>query len=351
MPLVLQLQLGPCSDAPLSSKVALWGKVKSLSPDSFHLTYKIIREIPRSCSASHRLLCSNITAHPFYQLSNQAAIRLTNVETRSWTEEENIAGEFWQVFQLWCLIALAQPAAEDHHIYPQLRFSQGFSVTQDNTRPGEGKINGCELGGGVWWSTVRESLLGSFSWVLSVLTPTISLSNPCCYTWLATTIHLTESRNGKQLLKYHFGDCQHYPITTNTWGCLTQEEGWWPTLTVEGVNICRSWALLTAPCCSPLASHTYFGASRCSTLKPQGSLGINFLHFLLRSELQLTKRQEAALTYLIVIDANSIFMKSILPTFLNQKKELILNSCKITSLLQFQDGFLNVTNFLHWFWF
>lgn len=281
---MLQLWLGSCSDAPFPSKVALLGKVKSLLPDSFHLTYKIIRELPRSCSASHRLLCSNIAAYPFYQLSNQAAVRWTNVEIRSWTEEENIAGQYSQVFQLQCLIALDQPAAENHHIYPQLRFSQGFSVTQENIRPGEGKINGCELGGVVWWSTVRESLLGSFSSVLSVLTPMISLSNSCCYMWLATNIHLTEARNGKQLPKYYSGDCQHYPISTNTWGCLAQEEGWWPTLTVQGVNVCRSWALLTAPCFSPLASHACFRASRCSTLKPQGSLGIIFHWFLLRSE-------------------------------------------------------------------
>lgn len=156
--LVLQLWLGPCLDAPFPSKVALLGKVKSLLPDSFHLTYKIIRELPRSCSASHRLLCSSIAAHPLYPLSNQAAMMSTN-ET-IWTEEENIAGQFSQVFQLWCLIPLDQPAAENHHIYPQLRFSQGFSVRQDNTRPGEWKIHGCELRGPVWRSIVRESLLG-----------------------------------------------------------------------------------------------------------------------------------------------------------------------------------------------
>lgn len=119
----------------------------------------------------------------------------------------------------------------------------------------------------------------------------ISLSNPCCYMWLATNKHLAESRNGKQLPKYYFGDCQHDPISTNTWGCLAQEEGWWPTLTVQGGNMCRSWALLTAPGCSPLASHAHFGGSRCGTLKPQGSLGINFLCFLLRSELQLTEKE------------------------------------------------------------
>lgn len=268
-------------------------------------------------------------------------MRSTNVETRRWSEEENTAGQFSQVFQLWRLIPLDPPAAENHHIYPQLRFSQGFSVTQDNIRPGEGKINGSELGGAIWWSTLRESLLGSFSSVLSVLTPMISLSNPCCYMWLATNIHLTESRNGKQLPKYYFGDCQHYPISTNTWACLAQEEGWGPTLTVQGANMCRSWALLTAPCCSPLASHTGFGASRCGTLKPQGSLGINFLYFLLKSELQLT-----------AIEARSSFeqphchrckfhLHQIHPsTFLNQKKkELILNFCKIISLLQFQDDF------------
>lgn len=157
--LVLQLWLGPCLDAPFPSKVALLGKVKSFLPDSFHLTYKIIRELPRSYSASHRLLCSSTAAHPLYPLNNQAAMKSTN-ETRSWTEEENIAGQFSQVFQLWCLIPLDQPAVENHHIYPQLRFSQGFSMRQDSTRPGECKIHGCELRGPVWWSTVRESLLG-----------------------------------------------------------------------------------------------------------------------------------------------------------------------------------------------
>lgn len=252
-------------------------------------------------------------------------------------QKRKTAGQFSQVFQVWCLIPLDQPAAENHHIHPHLRFSQGFSVTQDSIRPGEGKINGCELGGAVWWSTVRKSLLGSFSSVLSVLTPMISLSNPCCYMWLATNIHLTESRNGKQLPKYYFEDCQHYPISTNTCGCLAQEEGWWPTLTVQGVNMCRSWALLTAPRCSPLASHACFGASRYGTWKSQGSLGKNFLHFLLRSELQLTALEARNSFELLHCHRCKFQLHQIhLPTFLNQKKSWFLIFVKLSALYNFK---------------